>query len=161
MDCVKTFYQEFRNNNSTISGAFMGSVFLEVFAYVPMLYPAGYLLRGDSDAGVFLGMGALLLMSALYIRIQPYLAMREKEKAYRIVDKLKYTPYRFEELKGYLKGVLNRCCVCSFIVILLIQVIANLIAKTAVYAGVLYALAVCGGFWFLEYVYILKMIKRK
>lgn len=160
MDCVESFYKELKRNNSTMSGQIMGGLLIEIlFGYIPMMYPAGFLLRGDPDVGIFMAVSICMLGIAVFLYMRAYAVIGENGKTYSVVEKLRYIPVSPMEIKRYLRKLLSRYCLRIFIVSVMIQCIGNGIAQTEILIGVLYAVVAAAGLWLVGYLGITKVLK--
>lgn len=160
MDCMEKLYEELKNNNSRMGGQIIGGLVIEILlGYVPMMYPVGFLLRGDHDAAVFMGISVCMLMVSLFLYLRAYTVIEENGEVFSIAEKLRYIPVSIKVIKNYLQKYLKLYCLRVFVIGAVIQFIGNWIAKTGVVIGVLYAALVAAVLWGMGYYSIIKIIK--
>ena len=148
MGFVENFYYELKKNNSRMTGQIAGSVAIEIiFGYVPMIYPIGFVLRGDMDAAWFAAVSIFMLAIAMYLYMRSYSVIQENGEVHSVMEKLRYIPVAVSEVRSYLQQRLNNFCIRVFVVCALIQVIGNAIAKTGILYGLLYACLLSGLLW--------------
>ncbi|MBO5459644.1 MAG: hypothetical protein J5981_05285 [Lachnospira sp.] len=148
MGFVENFYYELKKNNSRMTGQIAGSVAIEIiFGYVPMIYPIGFVFRGDMDAAWFAAVSIFMLAIAMYLYMRSYSVIQENGEVHSVMEKLRYIPVAVSEVRSYLQQRLNNFCIRVFVVCALIQVIGNAIAKTGVLYGLLYACLLSGLLW--------------
>ena len=148
MGFVEKFYYELKKNNSRMTGQIAGSVAIEIiFGYVPMIYPIGFVFRGDIDTAWFVAVSIFMLAIAMYVYMRSYSVIQENGEVHSVMEKLRYIPVTVSEVRSYLQQRLNSFCIRVFVVCALIQVIGNAIAKTGVLYGLLYACLLSGLLW--------------
>ena len=145
MEVIENFYYELKQNNNKMTGQIAGSVVIEILlGYVPMLYPVGYVFKGDKEALFITSISIFMLIIAMYLYIGAYWGIQENGENYSIIEKLRYIPVLAADIRAYLKNKLNVFCMRVFIVCAVIQVIGNALAKTGIFYGILYACLLAG-----------------
>lgn len=148
MRAVDNFYYEFKKNNSRMTGQIAGSVVIEIIlGYLPVMYPIGFIFRGDMDAAWFAAISVFMLAIAMYLYMRSYSVIQENGEIHSVMEKLRYIPVSVSDVRLYLKQRLNCFCIRVFAVCALIQVIGNAIAKTGILYGLLYACLQSGLLW--------------